>query len=77
MCRCINRDKSISVAFSNSEYQCCIVHQIRNTLKYVVDKDKREFANNLKSIYHTPTEKVGYSNLENVVKNRMRNTLMQ
>ena len=27
--------KSINVAFPNTEYQRCIVHQVRNTLKYV------------------------------------------
>ena len=27
--------ESISVAFPNTEYQRCIVHQVRNTLKYV------------------------------------------
>ena len=27
--------KSISVAFPNTEYKRCIVHQVRNTLKYV------------------------------------------
>lgn len=60
--------ESISAAFPDSEYQRCIVHQVRNTLKYVADKDKKTFANDLKSIYHAPTEKVGYSNLENVTK---------
>ncbi len=33
--------ESINVAFPNTEYQRCIVHQVRNTLKYVADKDKR------------------------------------
>ncbi len=36
--------ESISVAHPNTEYQHCIVHQVRNTLKYVADKDKKEFA---------------------------------
>lgn len=36
--------ESINVAFPNTEYQHCIVHQVRNTLKYVADKDKRAFA---------------------------------
>ena len=61
-------NESISAAFSDSEYQRCIAHHVRNTLKYVADKDKKTFANDLKSIYHVPTEKVGYSNLENVTK---------
>lgn len=51
---------SINVAFPNTEYQRCIVHQVRNTLKYVADKDKKEFAKDLKSIYHAPSEEQGY-----------------
>lgn len=51
---------SINVAFPNIEYQRCIVHQVRNTLKYVADKDKKEFAKDLKSIYHAPSEEQGY-----------------
>ncbi len=33
--------ESINVTFPNTEYQRCIVHQVRNTLKYVADKDKK------------------------------------
>lgn len=51
---------SINVAFPNTEYQRCIVYQIRNTLKYVADKDKKEFAKDLKSIYHAHREEQDY-----------------
>lgn len=51
--------ESISVAFPNTEYQRCIVHQVRNTLKYVADKDKKEFAADLKTIYTAPSEEIG------------------
>ncbi len=33
--------ESINVAFPNTKYQRCIVHQVRNTLKYVSYKDKK------------------------------------
>ena len=56
--------ESISAAFPEAEYQRCIVHQVRNTLKYVADKDKKEFAKDLKSIYHAPTETAGYENMQ-------------
>lgn len=52
---------SINVAFPNTEYQRCIVHQVRNTLKHVSDKDKKEFAKDLKSIYHASNEEQGHS----------------
>jgi transposase-like protein len=35
--------ESISVAFPETEYQRCIVHQARNTLKYVSYKDRKKF----------------------------------
>lgn len=60
--------ESIAVAFPDAEYQRCIVHQVRNTLKYVADKDKKAFANDLKSIYHAPTEQIGFENMESVTK---------
>ena len=42
---------AVTVAFPKTEYQRCIVHQVRNTLRYIPDKDKKLFANDLKSIY--------------------------
>lgn len=55
--------ESIATAFPNTEYQRCIVHQVRNTLRYVAEKDKKEFAKDLKSIYHAPNEETGYQNM--------------
>lgn len=48
--------EAISTAFPMTEYQRCIVHQVRNTLKYVADKDKKQFAADLKKIYQAPNE---------------------
>lgn len=60
--------ESINVAFPNTEYQRCIVHQVRNTLKHVADKDMKEFAADLKKIYQAPTEDAGYKQMEAVTK---------
>jgi putative transposase len=60
--------ESIAVAFPDTEYQRCIVHQVRNTLKYVADKDKKEFAADLKTIYHAPSEEIGYERMEKVTE---------
>lgn len=60
--------ESINVAFPNTEYQRCIVHQVRNTLKYVSHKDKKEFAADLKTIYHAPSEEKGHDNMINVTE---------
>ena len=40
--------EAITTAFPKTEYQRRIVHQVRNTLKYVPDKDSKAFAADLK-----------------------------
>ena len=59
---------AIAAAFPMTEYQRCIVHMVRNTLKYVADKDRKEFANDLKTIYHAPDEEQGYRNMQVVAE---------
>lgn len=58
--------EAISTAFPKTEYQRCIVHQVRNTLKYVPDKDRKAFAADLKTIYHAPNEEKGREALDRV-----------
>ena len=58
--------EAIATAFPQTEYQRCIVHQVRNTLKYVSYKDKKEFASDLKSIYLAVTEAQALENLDKV-----------
>ncbi len=60
--------EAIQAAFKETEYQRCIVHQVRNTLKYVSYKDMKSFATELKSIYLAPNEAQGLDNLERVEK---------
>ena len=60
--------ESIAAAYPNTEYQRCIVHQVRNTLRYVAEKDKKAFANDLKSIYHAPNEESGYERMQAVTE---------
>ena len=49
--------EAVAAAYPQTELQRCIVHQVRNTLKYVGEKNKKEFANDLKTIYQAPSEK--------------------
>ena len=46
--------EAISMAFPQTEYQRCIVHQAHSIMKYVVDKDRKVFAEDLKKIYNAP-----------------------
>ena len=58
--------EAINAAYPNTEYQRCIVHQVRNTLKYVPDKDRKAFATDLKTIYHAPNEEQARNALDRV-----------
>lgn len=55
--------EAVAAAFPDTEYQRCLVHQVRNTLKYVASKDMKAFANDLKTIYHAPNAESGYEQL--------------
>ena len=59
---------AIAAAYPQTEYQRCIVHQVRNTLKYVSDKDRKAFANDLKTIYNAPSEQEGREALDEVTE---------
>jgi len=45
---------AIHSVFPQTAVQRCVVHQIRNSLKYVPWKDRKAFANDLKTIYKAP-----------------------
>ena len=52
----IGLKEAVATAFPQTEFQRCIVHQVRNTLKYVATKDRKNFAADLKKIYTAPDE---------------------
>ena len=60
--------EAVAVAFPRTEHQRCIVHMVRNTLKYVASKDMRAFASDLRSIYTAPDETTAVKRLEEVDK---------
>lgn len=55
---------TIKTIFPNSTTQICVVHQIRNSCKYVVWKDKKEFSKDMKQIYTAPTKEAAKASLE-------------
>jgi len=54
---------TITDVFPQSRTQICVVHQIRNAARYVVWKDKREFAGDMKQIYQAPTRQAAQAAL--------------
>ncbi len=47
--------EAINTAFPKAQVQLCIVHQVRNSLKYVSYKERKAVANDLKRIYQSAT----------------------
>ncbi|MCT7604758.1 IS256 family transposase [Aliarcobacter butzleri] len=43
--------EAIKAIFPNTEVQLCIVHQVRNSIRYVASKNQKEFMKDLKLIY--------------------------
>lgn len=58
--------EAINAAFPNTVQQRCIVHMIRNTVKYVNYKDLKVFTSDLKLIYTSKNEKEGYEKLQEI-----------
>ncbi len=54
---------AIETIFPKTEIQLCVIHQIRNTLKYIASKDQRAFMQQLKTIYTAPTEEAALEKL--------------
>jgi transposase-like protein len=55
---------AINTVFPKAEQQLCIIHQIRNSTKYVSYKDLKPVMADLKKIYHAPSEDDGLYKLE-------------
>jgi putative transposase len=47
--------EAINTVFPHTEIQLCIIHQIRNSLKYVSYKEQKELMNDLKKVYQALT----------------------
>ncbi len=48
--------EAIAAIFPETETQLCIIHQIRNSLKYVASKNQKAFMSDLKPVYRAPTK---------------------
>lgn len=55
---------ALEAVFPKCRVQRCIVHQLRNSLKYVNWKDRKQIAGDLKTIYSAPTEAAARTALE-------------
>ncbi len=55
---------AIKSVFPNADIQTCVIHQIRNTIKYIGSKHQKEFMKDLKTVYKAATEEIALQNLE-------------
>ena len=55
--------EAISSIFPKTNIQKCIVHQIRNSLKYIASKDQKEFIKDLKKVYRALNRSIAEDNL--------------
>ena len=60
--------QAIKSAFPNTITQLCVVHQIRNSTKYVVWKDRKQFVSDLKNVYGAINRDIAYDALEEFAK---------
>lgn len=58
--------EAIESVFPKTQVQSCIVHQLRNSLKYISNKDQSEFIKELKSVYQADTIDLAELGLESL-----------
>jgi putative transposase len=56
-------DTAIASVFPMATIQLCIVHQLRNSFRFVPDKFMKELARDLKTVYQAPNREQGLENL--------------
>jgi putative transposase len=56
--------EAIAACYPKTEIQKCVVHQIRNSIKYIPSKHVTEFMNDLRPVYQAPNEAEGLRNLD-------------
>jgi len=69
---CIDNLKGFSEAiesiFPKTEVQLCVVHQIRNSLRYVISEDQKPFLKDLKKVYQATNKDSAEFNLDELEK---------
>jgi putative transposase len=58
--------ETIRTVFPEATKQICVVHQIRNSCKYVVWKERKEFSADMKAIYNAPNRDAAASALDHL-----------
>jgi transposase-like protein len=59
-------EEAITSIYPEADVQSCIIHQIRNSMKYVASKDQKAFMADLKPVYKADTKQEAEINLESL-----------
>lgn len=62
----IGMKEAITTAYPKTVQQRCIVHMIRNSVRFVSYKELKPFCEDLKTIYTSKNEKEGYEQLQKI-----------
>ncbi len=57
-------EKAVRSVFPKADYQQCVVHKVRSSLRKVRYRDRREVAKDMRAIYTQPTEQMARQKLE-------------
>jgi putative transposase len=68
--------EAIAQVFPKTEIQLCVVHQIRNSLKYVVSKDQKAFMQDLKLVYKATSKELAGHHLDALAEKWGKNILL-
>jgi putative transposase len=60
--------EAIEAVFPHTQVQLCIVHLLRNSFKFVSNKERKGLAQDLKSIYNAPTAEAAEQELNQVAE---------
>jgi transposase-like protein len=60
--------EAIKAIYPKTDIQLCIVHMIRNSVKYVSSKLQKEFMVDLKKVYQSPAEENAKFELDNLIE---------
>lgn len=56
--------EAIESIFPECEVQTCVIHQIRNSLRYIASRDQKEFMKDLKMVYKADTKDIAENELD-------------
>ena len=59
---------AVHSVFPHTQVQRCVIHQIRNSLRYVSYKDSKAFVSDLKTVYQAPTREAAEANLQRLAE---------